>query len=650
MFKHIRLIAFYCILMWLIGIPPVHAAWVADGVAVCTVNNDQYLPVSAPDGSGGAIIVWQDDRTITSDIYAQRVDADGNILWMATAMPICRAPNSQSKPLIIPNGTAGAIIVWQDFRSGSTADIYAQKINSDGYIQWSSNGVAICTGQTGVALSEIISDGAGGAIIVWHDRRNFSNDVFAQRIDSYGTVQWKTNGVAITAIAAHQEYPSLASDGAGGAIIAWRDQRNGAPDIYAQRINAGGTVQWTADGIAVCDVGDTQIDPHAIPDGSGGAIIAWSDRRNAVDYDVYAQRVDASGNLQWGAFGVSISATASHQRYCRLIPCGSAEAIITWEDSRSFSTIDIYAQKIDGSGSSQWTSNGVAVCDAGGDQSNVRIISNEDGGAVISWEDERSGNVDIYAQCVNGSGAVVWTGNGEAICISTGDQTAPQLSPDGCGGAIIPWQDQRNGNFDIFTQRVDAAGHTVVATLLQSYVAAPGESGVEIEWTLSEAGEDLDFFIYRASEPSMIYHEIPSAGIGRDGLSFTYIDTGCEPATVYHYRVEARDENERKILFETGPVKTPEIALTLYQNFPNPFNPSTLIKYYVPERCSVSLAVYNVSGVTVKQLVDGYRDSGLHTVLWNGSNENGRQMSSGVYFYRLRVGKRMLSRKMLLLR
>jgi flagellar hook assembly protein FlgD len=92
------------------------------------------------------------------------------------------------------------------------------------------------------------------------------------------------------------------------------------------------------------------------------------------------------------------------------------------------------------------------------------------------------------------------------------------------------------------------------------------------------------------------------------------------------------------------------VPLTLYQNSPNPFNPSTEIRYYLPERCSVALDIYDVNGALVANLLEGYRDKGTHTVSWDGRDRNGRQMTSGVYFYRLKAGKTEVSRKMVLAR
>ncbi|UCF05807.1 MAG: T9SS type A sorting domain-containing protein [bacterium] len=651
MFNYVKKAVVLSVLLSCIGAPAIHADWAEDGVAICTAGGIQDLPVILQDGSGGAIIAWRDNRTINTDIYAQRVDADGNILWLASAMPVCTALNSQSNPLIVPDGSDGAIIAWQDPR-GSTLDIYAQRINSSGYIQWNTDGVPVCTGKIGLVLGGMISDGAGGAIITWHDRRYFTNDVFAQRIGPDGSAIWTADGVIISAPVRQQTYPLLASDGANGAIIAWQDSRDGAFDIYAQRIDAAGTVQWTADGIVICNSGQSQVYPQVVADGSGGAVIAWSDNRNTLDSDVFAQRVDAGGNVLWTANGVAVAATFYDQENCRLIPIGSGEVIVVWVDYRSGSDSDIYSQRIDAAGSSQWASNGIVVCGATGDQLAVELISNGLGGAIATWEDGRSGagNCDLYAQRINPDGSAGWAADGVAICGAVQDQTAPKLTPDGGGGALIAWKDENSGAADIYGQRVDAGGHTVTATLLHDYSAFLSGLAIVLEWTLSEADEPVDFLVMRASGPSMTFGEIPSSGISRDGLFFSFIDRSCEPGMVYRYRIDVTDAGGRRVLFETGPITTPPMLPVLHQNIPNPFNPSTIIRYYLPEDCSVVLVVFDAGGATVRRLVDGYRRKGFHEEIWNGTNENGQPMSSGVYFYRLRTGKNRMSRKMILVR
>lgn len=102
---------------------------------------------------------------------------------------------------------------------------------------------------------------------------------------------WTPNGMAICTAEDNQNFPQICSDGAGGAIITWVDDRSSELDIYTQRVNSIGDVQWALNGTAICTADNDQEDPQICSDGTGGAIITWEDRRSGADYDIYAQRI-----------------------------------------------------------------------------------------------------------------------------------------------------------------------------------------------------------------------------------------------------------------------------------------------------------------------------------------------------------------------
>ncbi|MDP2172700.1 MAG: T9SS type A sorting domain-containing protein [Candidatus Cloacimonadaceae bacterium] len=116
------------------------------------------------------------------------------------------------------------------------------------------------------------------------------------------------------------------------------------------------------------------------------------------------------------------------------------------------------------------------------------------------------------------------------------------------------------------------------------------------------------------------------------------IDMGC-----YEYGSEPWVSND-------DPVVPPSLSgLSLY-NYPNPFNPSTTIAYQIPETGNVRLEIYNMKGQKVRTLVNEQKYSGSHSVLWNGTDQSGRSVVSGVYFYRLVTDNKTLSKRMLLLK
>jgi len=446
-------------------------AWSNDpnvNTPICNATQNQQIPQITSDGSGGAIIAWEDKRSTTTDcdIYARRINASGTAKWTANGVAICTASDDQHAPQITTDCSHGAIIAWKDHRSGND-DIYAQRIDALGTPKEVS---ALFESHRQIA-PQIISDGSGGAIITWEDHRNGNADIYARRINASGFPQWSTSGLPICTASYHQSNPQIISDGSGGAIIAWEDHRNGNADIYAQLVNASGTPQWTANGVVICTANGDQLVLQITTDCSNGAIITWEDWRSGKG-DIYAQLVNVSGTPQWTANGVAICTASGSQLYPQIISDGSGGAIITWQDDR-WATItgwDIYLQLVNVSGTPQWTANGKAICTAGNDQYAPQITTDGSGGAIIAWEDERSTTTDcdIYARRIDASGTRQWRANGVAICTAGNDQYAPQITTDGSGGAIIAWQDYRNGNADIYAQQIAMDG-----TLGKTYRSLP---------------------------------------------------------------------------------------------------------------------------------------------------------------------------------
>lgn len=458
---HFNTILVFCLALSIIS--SASFAWNIPGdVAVCTAANYQGSPQMISDGSSGAIIVWEDSRNgANSDIYAQRVNSSGIPQWSADGIAVCTAANNQRVLQLVSDDSGGAIIVWEDYRQGANTDIFAQRLDSSGFCQWTIDGVSVCTAAYNQGSPELVSDGSGGAIIVWQDARNgVSYDIYAQRLNASGFSQWTTDGVSVCTAAEFQGSPQLVSDGSGGAIIVWQDYRNGNSDLYGQRLNSSGFSQWTTDGITVCTSANYQGASQLVNDGSGGVIIVWQDYRSG-NYDLYVQRLDSSGFSQWTTDGVAVCTDTNEQTYPALVSDGSSGTIIFWHDARS-GNYDIYGQRFNPSGVTQWTANGVTVCTDTNTQLNPAVVSDGSNGAIIVWQDYRSSNTDIYVQRLNTSGVSQWTTNGVTVCTATNNQYHPILVSDGSGGAIIAWQDYRNGNYDIYAQSVTTDGFVPV--------------------------------------------------------------------------------------------------------------------------------------------------------------------------------------------
>jgi len=109
--------------------------------------------------------------------------------------------------------------------------------------------------------------------------------------------------------------------------------------------------------------------------------------------------------------------------------------------------------------------------------------------------------------------------------------------------------------------------------------------------------------------------------------------------------------NNRLLVATQHSQETPDFPEAIrISNYPNPFNPNTTINFYLPEPDNVVLEVFNIKGQRVKTLINDYKEAGSHSFVWNGTDQTGRIVSSGVYFYRLSTGTRSIVKKMLLMK
>ncbi len=533
------------------------------GTPISATTNNQLNVVSIPDGSGGAIMAWADNRNNNYDIYAQRVDAWGQVQWAANGAPVRVAGSQQTNPCIVSDGAGGAIIFYEHLANNGSTDIHAQRIDSSGNQLWLT-GVLICTAMNDQLLPRAVSDGSGGAIVIWQDNRQGSNadaDVFAQHVNSSGAVLWNGNGVGVSTAAQKQTNARIITDTNGGVIIAWSDFRDASSyPVFAQRLNPAGVPAWTADGVQVAPDMGGEYTPGIVSDGAGGAIVTWQSG-SGPNNNIWAQRINVAGVTQWNIGGVSVCAALQSQSSPHIIPDGSGGAIIACHDLRDTSNFvdeDIYAQRINSEGASLWTPNGNLVCAESGQSILPQIISDGAGGAIVVWTDTRTNDYNLYAQRINTFGTRLWNLAGAPVIIATSGQTGPAPVPDGSGGVIVGWNDTRSGALDVYANRITGGG-----------------------------------------------------------------------------------------IIPTAVGNTPAVAgVSLGQNHPNPFNPSTTIEYTLTARTPVKIDIFDATGARVATLDEGAREPGTYRAQWNAS----AHVSSGVYFYRLAGVPAAESRKMVLIK
>ena len=431
-----------------------------NGFPLCTASGDQISPVIVSDGVGGVIVAWHDHRpTVAAGgvTFAQRVNTAEVPQWTANGVALSTTgdPGNSTaarpaEPAIVADGASGAFVAY----GGGSAPPRVQWVNAAGNPQWGSDGVQLSLDAQArdLAIGRDLN-GAGGAIVAWRQDNgsNDLSDIYAQKVSAAGVTQWGPTGRAVTSSGTNGEtLPSLISDGAGGVILVWF---LGGGGVRARRLDASGSFLWgTPTNVSSFSNANP---PATVSDGSGGIVIAWS---GGGGNGILVQRLDLDGNKQWGSNGVPI---ANGGNYVTMIGDGAGGATLTWQDFRSGTNYNIYAQRVSAAGLPQWAPNGAEVCFETDDQVYPAIASDGGTGAIITWFDGRFNPTgdDIYAQRIEAAaGAQQWTPNGLPLCTAANNQEYPTIAADGAGGAFVTWQDHRGTDYDIYLHRISPSG------------------------------------------------------------------------------------------------------------------------------------------------------------------------------------------------
>jgi len=494
---------------------PARAGWSNDPGAnfrFAPSPGDQWIFQSAEDGAGGAFIAWSE----SNDVRAQHVTAAGLVApgWPANGITICGASGAQYPTSIAPDGAGGFVVGWDDYRSGSSADVYVQRVAANGASLWTLNGVAACAASGNQYNTRVCTDRAGGAIVTWWDDRAVGaqgTDTYAQRVSVAGAPLWAANGVAVATLTGDQCVSAILSDGTvGGAYITWRDTRAGDADIYAMRLDSYGSARsgWVANGNPVAVLAGDVTYPELASDGAYGVFVAWSDARSG-SYDVYLSRLTPQGAVAsgWPASGMAVTSDVFQQFEAKVVPDGVGGAVVGWADLRN-GNYDVFAQRVGSAGAIAWSAGGVPLTVATGDQYSLRLVPDGQGGAVAGWHDTRTGTpAMVFAQRVTGAGSIAmgFAADGNAIATAHWVQDLAMCS-DGAGGAILVWQHNavpQQGH----VQRIDRWGYLGAQPRIASVRDVPGDQGgrVKLSWDPSP----LDAYPDNAIATYMIYRSVP---------------------------------------------------------------------------------------------------------------------------------------------
>jgi Tfp pilus assembly protein PilV len=335
---------------------------------ISTANNQAWPDITI-NSTGDVYLAWSDDRANgNEEIYLSKLTSDTGVpIWGESKLSVLNQNAYQSTPSVaLSTDETFFYLTFQDNRN-SANDIYVVGVNAaDGSLLWGVNNEKLVnTAGTGAFSKSLVE--TNNLYIVWHDDRAGANDwdIYAQKIDINGFFPADWNVADITTPngnvkindteSSEQSYPVIAINDEGGVkylYIAWQDKRNGNHDIYMAKYNLDGTREsvsgnWNSDKKLTNNSTDSdQISPAiAIDDANDKIYVAWVDYRNGVaNPDIYLQEFNTSGVAQWARdMRINIdSGIDTEQKSPQLSINNSDQVVIAWQDDDN-GDIDIKA-------------------------------------------------------------------------------------------------------------------------------------------------------------------------------------------------------------------------------------------------------------------------------------------------------------------
>ena len=649
------------------------AQWSNDpnlNLKICDVSGEQALAKIAMTSDGGCYISWFDTRSGSYNVYLQRLDPLGNKMWAPDGLLISNHPQDTwiTDYDLICDQSDNAVLVFSDIRVTGFLKPFAYKISPAGTFLWSADGVDISSGDSFQPSPTLTETSEGNYVFAWISSDG-SQKIALQKLSSTGQKLWGTDPILIQSSSENYSYPAVIKADNDQVILVHTVQTGGFPPqvrIRSHKLDANGQLLWGNNGVMIQDNGQMaffQV-PEVESDGNNGAIIAWYDGRAGNNLSSsFVQRISSSGTLFFPANGAEGSVASQRNKFYPqvIIDQSTQETYMFWMETEPNQTQNgIYGQKFSSTGNRIWGSIGKEFVPLSAP--NTKSISDLSSHLGIGkfyifyLDSEGSGlNSKTMGFACDSSGAFLWPGNFITLSNPTQEKLQMETAMDVYKNCKLVWGDKRLDASGIYAQDINPSGQLgqpVIPVELISFGATVQGADVLLNWITSTETNNSGFEIERLQNSNIAKLQdweaigfVPGFGTTTEPKSYSFIDENVSTGN-YKFRLKQIDFNgafEYSNSIEVEVLYPVEFAL--YQNFPNPFNPSTVIVYKTAISGNVTLKIYDALGNLVTTLVDEIQTAGIYEVEFNAS-----KLTSSAYFYQLKTEKFLQTRKMLLLK
>ena len=539
-------------------------------------------------------------------------------------LQISGAAGEQALPKIANTTNNGTYICWFDNRNGSYA-VYLTRLNALGIVMLSETLISNNPQSSSLVDYDMITDDSGNAIIAFTDTRNGSNiNPFVYKISPNGDFLWGANGITLANDAnTFQPNPKLAKTTDNSIVITWT--YSSTPNQIAfQKISPGGVKQWGIDPIYLAGTGTENFTYPALVTSDNNSVIAmWSGYSgsflNPQNYKLYSQKFSSTGTMVWKDTVYSLGNVTGFF-VPKIFSDENNGALYVWQDYRSSGTIaSSFVQHFSSDGTRLFPLNGAeSSTDAGFSKFDAWAAYmpsvNE---TYLFWRQSNSNQSQfaVYGQRFSPSGDRLWSDNGREFVPFSSNSYINQVCYSFDTNVVVSYNEGLFGSNN---------------NLMKAFIT--GRNGV-MGWT----GSVINVSSILSSKSKVV------ATLGQGMTKVVWSDGRNGAPDIY-----AQNINPNGTLGNIGVnvnnVNQP-VGFSLSQNYPNPFNPNTIISYQITHPGLVSLEVFDVLGNKITVLVDQKQTEGKYDVTFNGAD-----LSSGIYFYKLKAGNFKETKSMLLIK
>lgn len=310
----------------------------------------------AIDANGAIFIATMEPNINGSDIWIQKIDSSGNLLWGFTGVQVLPSTNTQKNPEVLPDGSGGCYLAY--FDDNAPFGAFVQHFDATGTPLLSGRGRKLVSHTSNFwdDLS-MVTDGQFLYCSMTLDKPATNEQVYAQKLDLNLNLLWDTTGIAVSPSANEYQNRSCLPDGQGGLTVLFTRYFSSINQyLRVQHLDANGNLLWSSNG--------TEVNTGQ-PTGEGRSIlergpqnnfyVCWDGGTNSLFTGIYLSKIDSAGVLSWGNAPVTVFDTINKQDLPDLEIDTNGNAYVTWRDFRSGVGFNCYVQKVSQTGSLLWS-------------------------------------------------------------------------------------------------------------------------------------------------------------------------------------------------------------------------------------------------------------------------------------------------------